>query len=139
MNKINTEKSEPQRRMAFDLAWPPSVNHTWRKAGGRVFLDPKVRAFRTDTLSRMAALRRRGILPERGRPLDGTLAVRIVAHPPDNRRRDLDNLCKAVLDALTHAGVWNDDAQVKRLESVFGAPEKNGRAAVEITEDDDVA
>ena len=25
---------------------------------------------------------------------------------------DLDKLCRAVLDALTHAGVWKDDAQV---------------------------
>lgn len=43
------------------------------------------------------------------------LAVTIDAYPPDNRRRDIDNLPKSVLDALQHAGVFDDDAQVDRL------------------------
>lgn len=33
---------------------------------------------------------------------------------------DLDKLCRAVLDALTHAGVWRDDAQVAALEASKG-------------------
>jgi len=34
---------------------------------------------------------------------------------PDNRRRDVDNLLKAPLDALCHAGIYDDDSQIVEL------------------------
>jgi crossover junction endodeoxyribonuclease RusA len=37
------------------------------------------------------------------------------AFPPDRRRRDLDNLAKPTLDALEHAGVYEDDSQIDLL------------------------
>jgi crossover junction endodeoxyribonuclease RusA len=46
----------------------------------------------------------------------GRLGVLIHAHVPDQRRRDLDNLLKAVLDSLTHAGVWADDSLIDDLQ-----------------------
>ncbi len=48
-------------------------------------------------------------------PIVGPVAVEIILCPPDRRRRDIDNCLKALLDSLTHAGVWEDDSQVKRL------------------------
>jgi crossover junction endodeoxyribonuclease RusA len=39
----------------------------------------------------------------------------IQAWLPDRRRRDLDNLLKAVQDALAHAGVYDDDSQIVDL------------------------
>ena len=57
-------------------------------------------------------------------PLDGKLAVRVVAVAPDRRKRDLDNLLKATLDALTHAKVWHDDGQIDRLEVERAGPDK---------------
>lgn len=50
--------------------------------------------------------------------------------PPDRRRRDIDNGCKAVFDALTHAGVWKDDSQVKLMLSFFGEQVKGGAVKV---------
>lgn len=48
---------------------------------------------------------------------DTRLRVSIKAHPPDRRRRDLDNLLKATLDALEgHA--FADDSQVDDLRVV---------------------
>lgn len=56
-----------------------------------------------------------------------TPRIRITIHaaPPDNRKRDLDNLPKAVFDALTSAGFWLDDGQIddmriKRYQAIKG-------------------
>jgi crossover junction endodeoxyribonuclease RusA len=56
------------------------------------------------------------------------------AFPPDRRRRDLDNLAKPTLDALEHAGVYEDDSQIdlliiRRQDVVHG-----GRLEVSVTE-----
>jgi crossover junction endodeoxyribonuclease RusA len=43
------------------------------------------------------------------------LRVEIEAWPPDKRKRDLDNILKSLLDALTYAGIWEDDSQIDDL------------------------
>ncbi len=45
----------------------------------------------------------------------GRLRVEIEAYPPDRRKRDLDNILKSLLDALTYAGIWEDDSQIDDL------------------------
>jgi crossover junction endodeoxyribonuclease RusA len=42
------------------------------------------------------------------------------ATPPHTKQPDLDKLARAVLDAITSAGVWHDDGQVNK----FGTLEK---------------
>ena len=49
------------------------------------------------------------------RTLRGPLSVRVELYPADNRRRDIDNPLKALLDSLTFAGVWEDDSQIVHL------------------------
>lgn len=48
-------------------------------------------------------------------PMAGPLAVTIDFYLPDRRRRDLDNLSKAVLDACNKV-VWQDDTQIEALK-----------------------
>jgi Holliday junction resolvase RusA-like endonuclease len=91
----------------LELPYPPSVNHYWRRVGVRMLLSRGGRAFRDAVGSILAA---RGV-----RPLDGPLAVQIDVFPPDHRRRDLDNLQKALLDALQHGGAYHDDSQIDVL------------------------
>ena len=45
----------------------------------------------------------------------GYLQIAIDVYPPDNRRRDLDNLLKSLLDALQHAGCYDDDDQLWKI------------------------
>jgi crossover junction endodeoxyribonuclease RusA len=52
---------------------------------------------------------------------------------PDKRRRDLDNILKALLDGLTHSGVWGDDSQVVDLR-IVKAPTLGGMVKVNISE-----
>lgn len=62
------------------------------------------------------------------------VAVAIVFYPPNLVRRDLDNFLKAPLDALTHAGVWADDSQVKKLMIEWGPIVKGGKIEIVISE-----
>jgi len=91
----------------LELPYPPSVNHYWRRVGARTLISRGGRAFRTSVCSILAAC---GI-----QPMDGPLELEIDVYPPDRRRRDLDNLQKALLDALAHGGAYHDDSQIARL------------------------
>jgi len=64
----------------------------------------------------------------------GPLAIRIDIAPPDERRRDCDNVQKAVLDALQHAGLFWDDSQVVWLLSIKHESEKGGRVKVRLAD-----
>jgi len=94
------------------LPWPPSVNSMWRNivVGGqpRTLLCQEGREYRK-TVQRV--IRRLAITEG----FAGRVSVCIHACPPDHRRRDLDNVLKGALDALTHAGVWADDSLVDSL------------------------
>jgi crossover junction endodeoxyribonuclease RusA len=48
-------------------------------------------------------------------PVGGRIALCMDAFPPDRRRRDVDNLQKSTLDALQHAGIYEDDSQIDLL------------------------
>ncbi len=52
---------------------------------------------------------------------------------PSNRIRDLDNYNKALFDALTHAGVWEDDSQVKRMLVEWGPVIPEGKVEITIS------
>jgi Holliday junction resolvase RusA-like endonuclease len=49
---------------------------------------------------------------------------------------DVDNFAKAVLDAVTHAGIWRDDRQVEMLmiRKAWAAEGRAGRVRISISE-----
>ncbi len=88
------------------LPWPPSVNHYWRSVRGRLLISAAGRAYRQQVIAAAFSGARFG---------SAKVCVSIQAWVPDNRRRDVDNLLKAPLDALCHAGVYDDDSQIVEL------------------------
>lgn len=94
--------------MILSLPYPPSINHYWRHNRGRTHISAEGKFYRERILARLLADPQ---APLHGR-LEGRLAVTILVSPPDNRRRDLDNVQKALFDALQHAGLYRDDEQI---------------------------
>lgn len=97
--------------IALTLPYPPSVNGYWRAVNGRQIISKRGREYRRAVVDAVA------LLPIDS-PVSGSLAVTIWASMPDKRRRDLDNLLKSSLDALGHAGVYEDDSQIDDLRVV---------------------
>lgn len=119
--------------MTLVLPFPPSVNTYWRAPNkgplaGRHLVSADGRKFQSAACAAIIEQLRR--LPK---PSTEQAAVEITLYPPDARRRDLDNYNKALFDALTHAGVWEDDSQVKRMLVEWGPIVPKGRVEITIT------
>jgi len=112
--------------VTITLPWPPSVNRYYRRVGNRTLISREGREYRTKVVEMVASC---------GQQIrvEGRLSVSIDAFPPDRRRRDLDNVLKALLDAMQHAGIYEDDANIDRLliERMAVQP-KNGQVIVTI-------
>lgn len=124
------------------LPWPPSINDYWDHASIRmkskktgkpvsiptVYLSKRAKAFRADVIK---------ILRDRlgtVRPAKGRLAYRMRLRPPQGLRRirDLSNFTKGVEDALTHAGLIEDDSQFDRIILERGDPVPRGMIEIAI-------
>lgn len=117
--------------MKLSLPYPPSVNHYWRHYRGRVVISQKGRAYRERVLALLA--RGYGNGPRKP-PSGGRIALEMNAFPPDRRRRDLDNIQKAILDSLEHGGVYEDDSQIDLLITRRCEVNKPGRIDIQMDE-----
>ncbi|MEQ8785104.1 MAG: RusA family crossover junction endodeoxyribonuclease [Pirellulaceae bacterium] len=110
----------------LNLPFPPSVNHYWRRVGPRTLISRQGREFRQRVCSILAA--------QRITPVVGSLEVEVDLFPPDRRRRDIDNFQKGLLDALEHAGVYENDSQIEMLTIRRCQRVAGGRVVVRIKE-----
>lgn len=112
---------------SYVLPYPPSANGYWRSFRGRQIISERGREYRKQGLAMIAE---QGIADL----MECALSVAIELYPPDKRRRDIDNGMKALLDLITHAGVWVDDSQIKRLAITMHDPdhEYSGTATIQI-------
>ncbi|MFV8907073.1 RusA family crossover junction endodeoxyribonuclease [Serratia fonticola] len=120
--------------MILTLPFPPSMNSYWRSPNkgalkGRHLISERGRKFRTEAIARVLEQLRR-----QPKPITADIAVTVVFCPPNNASRDLDNYFKALFDAMTHAGVWLDDSQVKRIAAEWGPVTKGGKVELSISE-----
>ena len=90
---------------ALILPWPPTLNTYRAVANNRLVTSQAGKDYRKAVVSAVL-LQRRGRPPFRDR-----LHVEWNLHAPYNRY-DIANFIKAVEDALTHAGVYEDDGLI---------------------------
>lgn len=99
------------REIVLRLPYPPSVNGYWIRTRFGMAVGARGKKYRGDAA---AAWRTQG-----GPVLSaGRLSVSIEIYPPNQQRRDLDNICKALLDALTACGLWRDDELIDDLRLI---------------------
>ncbi|EEI9212081.1 RusA family crossover junction endodeoxyribonuclease [Salmonella enterica subsp. enterica serovar Carrau] len=119
--------------MKLTLPFPPTVNTYYRSPDrgtlkGKHLISEMGRKFKKNVYA--SVVQQYGGIPK---PVNVNVEVNIVLFPPNNRRRDLDNYNKALFDALTHAGVWEDDSQVKRMLVEWGPVFPKGKVEITIT------
>lgn len=100
----------------FNLPWPPSVNHYYRHAGSKHFISPDGKRYR----EKVIAMFRNNPHPV----FKGEIALYAEFHPPDLKRRDLDNLLKCTQDSLQHAGLYADDSQISQINILRKEPKR---------------
>ena len=106
------------------LPWPPTNNLYYRHAKGTTYLSAEGKAYRQ-------AVAEHCVEKNVGH-VDGRLGVYAYAFPDSNRRQDLDNLWKAILDSLQHAGIYRDDAQIDQLHMTRRDPVANSHIIVNV-------
>lgn len=109
------------------LPWPPSNNTYWRHCRGRHYISLKGTNYRQQITD---------YIEQQNLDIKTTSRIKIVitANPPDKRKRDLDNLAKAVFDSLTHANFWGDDEQIDDFRIRRGEKIKGGSLDITIWE-----
>lgn len=112
--------------MTVTLPYPPSLNTMFATVGRRRVLSKKGREYR----AMVGILLRDEEVPL---PLPSPVCVSVTIHAPDNRRRDLDNIFKAVGDAIQAAGVVINDSDIDELHIVRGPLDRpNGHIVITI-------
>jgi crossover junction endodeoxyribonuclease RusA len=111
--------------LSLNLPYPPSINAYYgRNKFGSVYIKKDGRNYREEVI--------RLLKPLIKETYQCRLRVWVEVYCPDRRRRDLDNIKKALLDAMTHAGVYTDDCLIDDLRSVRGELRKGGEVIVHL-------
>ena len=111
--------------MILHIPFPPSVNTHWQRSPHGMDLSKRGRRYRQEVYDALAHCAVK---------LTGRLALHITLHRGDRRKYDIDNCIKPLVDALMHAGIFEDDEQVDKLTVVRGERQKPGGAVVVATQ-----
>lgn len=101
--------------LAFDLPMPPSVNSMFRNVPGKGRVKTKEYRSWIGQAGWMLVTQRNQRRSHKR--IDGPIKVEVSAYRPSSKRRDLDNILKALLDLLTHTQTIKDDSQVVEINA----------------------
>ena len=110
------------------LPWPPTVNSYYVKTRNGIFISKSGRKYR-DALAESVNEQLGAFCA-----LTSSLLVEVELYPPDRRKRDLDNYMKALLDACTKAGFWEDDSLIDQLFIYRGEVTRSGLVILKVGE-----
>lgn len=116
------------QELVIRLPWPPSINQLWRMGKGNWYATKVGLEFK-ELVKYFVFKAKSPRFSE-----FANLSFQLLAYPPDNRRRDLDNLCKICCDSLQDANVYANDCQIKKInmEMKEKDPEKKGYVLITI-------
>jgi crossover junction endodeoxyribonuclease RusA len=109
--------------LVLNLPLPPSVNHYWGTHGHRRYVSKAGVEFKEQVQDYVLEYR----VPKLGA---ARLEMKVVLHPKDRRKQDIDNRIKALWDALADAGVFDNDEQIDILVVERGVIKKSGGCLV---------
>lgn len=96
------------------LPYPPSANQLWRSVRGRVVRSAAYASW-LNVASWEVKLAVARTFDKQG--VAGPYALTVLVCPPDRRPRDIDNLLKAISDALAKGGAIKNDSLCQRIEA----------------------
>lgn len=110
------------------LPWAPSVNQIWRSNGkGKWYMTKVAKDYKRIVWALVCQERAQHSFPK-----DQDIEVVMLAFPPDNRKRDLDNIAKLTFDALQDAKVFENDCQIKRIFMEMREKQEMGKILITI-------
>lgn len=106
---VHNGEKKGARMLTIRLPYPPTINHYYRYSKGSVKLGTAGLLYRENVKA--------AVWSEQGKIVTMRLrvGVSIELTMPDRRVRDIDNVLKALLDALQYAGVYRNDGQIEDL------------------------
>jgi crossover junction endodeoxyribonuclease RusA len=114
------------KQLNLSLPLPNSANTHWRHGRGVTYLSKQGRDYRYLVAN---------AVKDANQPImTGRLFVDVLIYPRDKRKTDIDNRLKPLLDALQHAGAFEDDSQIDRLYVERREIIPGGKCEVVITE-----
>lgn len=127
--------------LCLELPYPPSVN-SYKKVGrivktktGKLYQQRK-NTCHTEKFYFDVYILSKKIKPSEWGKFDdsSTFSLSIYVYPPDNKKRDLDNILKVLLDSLVRAHIIPDDSQVCVLYVEKRSIIEHGKVIVRIQE-----
>src|SRR5512139_1368730 len=113
--------------IVLNLPLPPSVNSYRTIFRNRMGISKAGREFKLKVQEYVIE----NCVPKLG---EKRLQMQVTLYPRDRRKQDIDNRIKALWDALTDAGVFDDDEQIDILIVQRGEIRKGGGCFVMIEE-----